>query len=241
MVKKRLLVVSALILNLFWVSQGLAASPETAPAETRPSESAEARGAQVCPETDCIPAGLDFKTRKAQRRLIEFEPFIGEYLGNVLSNSWVTGARVAYRFAEAMSLGVEFNYSRIQFDPTSNFGRSVTTRNQYFTDVYFTYAFPVLQRSGKTIEEADLYTTVGIGNMHINGKNRIMGLLGGGFKIFFKQKWLALRFDVNTYMYSIPRSTGSKFADDWSFSMGPSFLFLPKKPKTTEVSSASPL
>jgi len=121
-----------------------------------------------------MPEGLDFKTRQAQRRLIEFEPFFGEYLGNIPSNSFVTGGRLAFRFAQAMSIGMEVNYSRLQFDPTSLLGRSVTTRNEIFSDVFFTYAFPVLQRSGKTIQEADLYTTLGLGDMHINGKNRIM-------------------------------------------------------------------
>jgi hypothetical protein len=222
----RVLVV-VLILNLFIIGQTYSAQPESTPAQ-----SAESKGAEICPQSDCIPAGLQFKTRKAQARWIEFEPYFGEYLGNTLHNSYVAGGRFALRVAQAMSVGAEFNYSHIYFDPAGNFGRSVTTRNQYYTDAFFTYAFPVLQRAGKTVEEADLYTTLGIGDMHINGKDRIMGLIGGGFKIYFKQKWLALRFDVNTYMYSIPKSTGSAFVDDWNFTLGPSLLFIPKKPKS---------
>jgi hypothetical protein len=181
--------------------------------------------------SDCIPAGLDFKTRKAQRRLVEFEPFIGEYLGNILNNSFVVGGRLDFRITEAISIGTEFNYSRAEFDPNSNFGRSVTTRNEYITDVFFAYAIPLIQRSGKRIQELDLFTTVGIGDLHINGKDCFVGLLGGGLKVFFKPSWLALRFDVNTYLYSLPRLTDSKFADDWSFTVGPSFLFVPKKHK----------
>lgn len=216
MTKKLFFWGSFFLIQIFWVL------PVFAKGETLPA----------CQPEECMPAGLDFKTRQATRRLIEFEPFFGEYLGNVLNNSYVGGARLAFRFAEAMSVGVEFNYSNVQFDPNSNFGRSVRTRNEFITDAFFTYAFPILQRSGKTIEECDLFTTVGIGNIHINGKNRVAGLLGGGLKVYFKQKWLALRFDVNTYMYSLPRQTDSKFADDWSFTLGPSFLFLPRTPKT---------
>ena len=68
--------------------------------------------------------------------------------------------------------------------------------------------------------------------MHINGKNRVMGLIGGGFKIFFKKKWLALRFDVNTYMYSASPHFRFKIRRRLvPFTLGPSFLFLPKKPK----------
>ena len=218
-----------LIFHFVWTPAVFSKAPESSPAAK--SESHPKNDSKICQPSDCIPEGLEFKTRKAQRRLIEFEPFFGEYLGNILSNSWVTGGRLAFRFANSMSAGVEVNYSRVQFDPTGLFGQSVTTRNEILADAFFTYAIPVLQRSGKTVEEADLYTTVGIGNMHINGKNRVMGLIGGGFKIFFKKKWLALRFDVNTYMYSLPRISDSKFADDWTFTLGPSFLFLPKKPK----------
>jgi hypothetical protein len=209
--------------NFSWVPSVFSKSPESAHAEKNDSN--------LCQPSDCVPPGLNFRTRQTQRRLIEFEPYFGEYLGNIPSNSFVTGGRLAFRFAEAMSLGVEVNYSRLQFDPTSLLGLSVTTRNQIFSDVFFTYAFPVLQRSGKTVEEADLYTTLGLGDMHVNGKDRIMGMIGGGIKIFFKQKWLAIRFDVNTYMYSIPRIADSKFSDDWTFTLGPSFLFVPKKPK----------
>jgi len=180
---------------------------------------------------DCIPAGLDFKTRKAGRRLVEFEPFIGEYLGNILNNSFLTGARLDFRVTNAISIGTEFNYSRAQFDPNSNFGRSVTTRNEYISDVFFAYAIPLLQRSGKNLQELDLFTTVGIGDLHINGKDCFVGLLGGGLKVYFKPAWLALRFDVNTYLYSLPRLTDSKFADDWTFTVGPSFLFVPKSSK----------
>ncbi len=176
------------------------------------------------------PCGLDFKTRQSKRRLLELEPFFGEYLGNHLHNSWVGGLRLGFRITEAITIGTEFNYSQAQYDPNSNFGRSVKTRNEFINDVYFSYAFPLLQRSGKTIQELDLYTSLGIGNLRINDKNRVVGLVGGGLKMFFKP-WLALRFDVNTYMYSLPRATDSKFADDWTFSLGPSFLFLPQKHK----------
>jgi outer membrane beta-barrel protein len=176
-----------------------------------------------------IPAGLDFKTRHATRRLIEFEPFVGEYLGNILNNSFVVGGRLAFRVTEAISIGADFNYSQAQFDPNSNFGQSVHTRNEFITDALFMYSFPVLQRTGKAVQEADLFATLGAGDLHINGKDRFVGVVGGGLKIFFKQPWLALRFDVTTYLYSLPRLTDSKFADDWSFTVGPSFLFVPKK------------
>ncbi len=176
-----------------------------------------------------LPEGLDFKTRKALPRWLEIEPFVGEYLGNRLDNSFVTGGRVGVRVSDAVSLGVELDYSRIQFDPASSFGSSVKNKNEYLGLGYFSYTLPILQRAGKAIQEADLFTTIGIGGMRINQQNRVVGMIGGGLKLYTSLPWLAVRFDVNTYLYSLPMPNGSKFADDWAFNVGPSFLFLPKK------------
>ncbi|MBF0493289.1 MAG: hypothetical protein HQM15_11005 [Deltaproteobacteria bacterium] len=172
-----------------------------------------------------IPSQLDFNTRDNKIRFLEIEPFVGEYLGNYLNNSYVLGARLGFRLTGAITVGAEFNYSSMQFDDDSQFGKSVTDRKEMITQGYFTYAFPILQRTGKAIQEADLTTTVGAGLIHLNGKNRFEGCVGGGLKIYTSKPWLALRFDVMTYMYSIPRLNDSRFADDWTFSAGPSFLF----------------
>ncbi|MFO1520436.1 MAG: hypothetical protein U1F57_12370 [bacterium] len=210
---------------------------ETASARSpRPPESKPSTATAECPQSAPasleknaeIPPGLDFKTRRAQRRLIEFEPFGGEYLGNYLNNSFVVGARLAFRITEAISIGAEFNYSNAQFrshrqsaDP-SPLGKSSSRMPS-------SMRHPSSKAKGHS--RSDLFTTVGIGDIHINGKDRVVGVLGGGLKLFFKPSWLALRFDINTYMYSLPRLNDSKFADDWSFTLGPSFLFVPKKPK----------
>lgn len=200
-----------------------AKSSESKPAESQPA--------------DEIPPGLDFKTRKAQRRLLEVNPFGGNYLGNRLENAYIGGMRLNFRVTDRFSVGTEFAYSHIEYDPTSDFGQIVTTRNQFITDVFGTFSMPFLQRRGKIIEEGDFYLTLGLGNMRINGDNRIMGVVGTGTQIFFRKKWLSLKLDTRTYMYSIPRKSGSKYEDDWSFTFGPAFLFLPRPHKTSEVSS----
>ncbi len=171
-----------------------------------------------------IPDGLNFTTRENKIKRLEIEPFVGEYLGNYLNNSYVLGMRVGYRLNGPITLGLEFNYSRMQFDDNSQFGLSVTNRNEYIGQATFTYAFPVLQRVGKGITEADLTTTVGVGAVHLNEKTRFAGSIGGGLKIYTSIPWFAFRFDVMTYMYSLPRLNDSKFADDWIFSAGPTFL-----------------
>ncbi len=182
-----------------------------------------------------IPPGLDFKTRVAQRRLLEINPFGGNYLGNRLENSYITGMRLIFRVTDRFSVGSEFAYNRIEYDPSSDFGQIVTTRNQFIADVFGTYSIPILQRRGKLIEEGDIYFTLGLGNMHINGVDRIMGVVGTGSQIYFRRKWLGLRLDTRTYMYSIPRKSGSKYEDDWAFTIGPSFRFLPREHKSSKT------
>jgi len=182
-----------------------------------------------------IPPGLDFKTRVAQRRLLEVNPFGGNYLGNRLENAYMGGLRLNFRVTDRFSVGTEFAYSHIEYDPSSDFGQIVHTRNQFISDVFGTFSMPFLQRRGKIIEEGDFYITLGLGNMHINGVDRIMGVVGTGTQIYFRKKWLSLKLDTRTYMYSIPRKSGSKYEDDWAFTFGPAFLFLPRPHKSSET------
>lgn len=178
-----------------------------------------------------IPCGLNFKKRGARPHWLEIEPFGGEYLGNRLENSWVVGARFGIRLTDAITVGGEFNYSQIEYDRTSAFGATVKTRNLFLTDAYFLYSFPILQRAGKTLQEMDLFTSVGLGNLRVNGTNNLTGLVGGGLRMFFKPGWFGIRVDVNTYMYGLDTPSGTKFTDDWVFTAGPDFFLFPKKMK----------
>lgn len=178
-----------------------------------------------------IPCGLDFKTRFAKSRWLEIEPYIGEYLGNRFNNSWAAGGRFGIRVTDALTVGADLTYSYLQYSPTSAFGVTVKDRNVLITDAYATYSFLLLQRAGKSLQELDLFTTLGIGNIRVNSKNNLNGLVGGGLRMYFKPGWLALRFDVNTYMYVLSTASGKKFNDDWVFTAGPSFFLFPKKTK----------
>lgn len=179
-----------------------------------------------------VPAGLDFKTRKNVRRLIEFNPFGGSYVGSYLNSSYVFGGRLAFRVTERFAIGGEFNYSNLRYDLNSNFAQSgVRTRNEYIADIFGMYNIPVLERPFKKIQEVDLFTTIGLGDLNINKKNRIVGVVGGGIRLFTSVPWFALKVDVNTYIYSLPRLNNSKIASDWTSTLGPSFLFVPRQPK----------
>ncbi len=182
--------------------------------------------------SDQIPCGLEFDKRMAKKRWLELEPFGGEYLGNRFDNSWVAGGRFGIRVTDAITVGAEFNYSHLEYDRNSGFGVTVRNRDVFITDAYFLYAFPILQRAGKSLQEMDLFTTVGIGNIRVNSKNNLTGLLGGGLRMYFKPGWWAIRFDVNTYMYSLATAAGNKFNDDWVFTVGPDFFLFPKKVKS---------
>lgn len=181
--------------------------------------------------SQAMPCGLDFQKRGAKPRWLELQPFGGEYLGNRFDNSWVAGGRFGIRVTDAITVGAEFNYSHLEYDPTSSFGLTVRDRNVFITDAYFMYSFPIIQRAGKSLQELDLFTSVGLGNLRVNSTNNLTGLVGGGLRMYFKPGWIGLRFDVNTYMYGLPTATGTKFTDDWVFTAGPDFFLFPKKPK----------
>ena len=172
-----------------------------------------------------VPAGLDFETRHAKVYRFELEPFGGEYLGDDLNNSWIAGVRFGYRFNKNITLGATFGYSHINYDPNSSFGVIAHNKNEYISNGFVSFAVPMLQRTGKKISELDLFTSLGMGNLRINASNNMMGLIGGGIRMYFKPARVALRIDVNTYMYELPTSTGNSFNDDWTFTVGPSFFF----------------
>ncbi len=195
-------------------------SSASAQAESQPS---------AC--TQEVPCGLDFKKRGAQPRWLELQPFGGEYLGNRFNNSWAAGGRFGIRVTGALTVGAEFIYSQMNYDHTSAFGAMVKSRNIFITDAYALYSFPILQRAGKNLQEMDLFTTLGLGNIRVNDTNNLVGLVGGGLRMFFKPQWLGLRIDVNTYMYGLKTASGTKFTDDWIFTAGPDFFFFPKKLK----------
>lgn len=176
-----------------------------------------------------MPCGLGFDTRFAKSRWLEVEPYVGEYLGNRFNNSWAAGGRFGIRVTDAMTVGAEFTYSHLEYSPTSSFGVTVRDRNVLITNAYASYAFPLLQRAGKSLQELDLFTTLGIGNIRVNSKNNLNGLVGGGLRMYFKPGWFAIRFDVNTYMYMLDTAAGKKFNDDWIFTAGPDFFFFLKK------------
>ncbi len=189
----------------------------------------ESQASSSC--TEQMPCGLGFNTRFAKSRWLELQPYVGEYLGNRSNNSWAAGGRFGIRVTDGLTVGAEFTYSYLEYSPTSSFGMTVTDRNVLISNVYASYAFPILQRAGKNLQEMDLFTTLGIGNIRINSQNNLNGLVGGGLRMYFKPGWFAIRFDVNTYMYSLKTASGSKFNDDWIFTAGPDFFLFPKKLK----------
>lgn len=201
--------------------------PVFASAETQPESQAS-----LCSQE--IPCGLNFKKRGARPRWLEVQPFVGEYLGDSFNNSWAAGGRVGVRVTDAITVGAEVVYSKMSYDNTSAYGATVQNRNIFITDAYGIYSFPILQRAGKSLQEMDLFTTLGLGNIRVNNTNNLVGLVGGGLRMYFKPNWLGLRIDVNTYMYGLNTPTGTKFVDDWVFTAGPDFFFFPKKLKESK-------
>ncbi|MFA5812884.1 MAG: hypothetical protein WC956_11245, partial [bacterium] len=79
-------------------------------------------------------------------------------------------------------------------------------------------------RSGNSIIECDLFLTLGGGTMQINRSWKYLIEIGGGMKVYMPIPWLAVRFDVASYLHPTPKPTGNSFNADLAINAGVSFL-----------------
>ena len=92
-----------------------------------------------------------------------------------------------------------------------------------------TINMPAAFLSRNKVVEMDFFNTLGGGIMRINGDNRIAGFVGGGIKIYPKfAHWLAFRTEARAYFSSINNPAGGNFVNDWTVTIGPTFLLPPK-------------
>lgn len=91
----------------------------------------------------------------------------------------------------------------------------------------FYYNVPALM--GATKEKPDgaqcqLYTSVGVGYLHVGPEDTIYGSIGGGL-LWEATDWFGVRFDLKSLFFMLDNSTGSKFNTDLALSIGPSLMF----------------
>ena len=169
---------------------------------------------------------LSFETRDVKPRLFELNPYVGDYLGDKFSHSFHAGTQFDVRFTPAFSLGLNFAWTKIEYDSSSNFGRSLENDNLYSSFGVATFNIPAAFLSKENVVETDLFTTLGLGVMRVSNSNRFGAYIGGGMKLFLKKlKWLGFRIEIRNYFSSVPTASGNKFSSDVTFLLGPSFLF----------------
>jgi len=190
------------------------------------TNSAEAR--KEPKELEEIPASLDYDRRKAVDHRFELSPYAGDYFGDKLNHTFITGADLTFNFTNMFGIVGNFSWSQASVDRTSALGAIFKQKNEYIFDGGFVVNMPAVFRSRNSLVECDLYTTIGAGVLNINGSSHVGGFLGGGMKIRPNVKWLAIRVDIRDYFTSIDNPGGSDFENDLTVRVGPTFLIPPE-------------
>ncbi len=194
-----------------------------------PLHSKDEKKEKAAKEETEIPEVLDVYERKAEMYRFEFSPYAGDLIGDKLHHSFVFGGGLDYRITPRFSIGTDFFWTDISFDPASALGRSITNQDMYSIQGVVTLNAPAAFLSKKKVVETDFFTTIGGGILRINGQTRGDGFVGGGIKIYTGlARWFGFRVEVRNYFWSIPTATGSKFSTDLVMTFGPTFLLPPK-------------
>lgn len=184
--------------------------------------------AQEKPAED-IPEVLDFYERKAELTRFEISPFFGDFFGDHLHHSFLFGGQANYRITPRFSIGAEFFWTNVGYDPASAVGQAITNDNLYSMQGVLTINAPAAQLGKKGVIEMDFFTTLGGGVLHLDGRARGDGFIGVGTKVFSRlAPWLAFRIEVRNFFTTMPHPNGSKFSADVVMTYGPTFLLPPK-------------
>ncbi len=172
-----------------------------------------------------IPAPLSFDTRNAENYRWELTPYFGDYFGDKLNHSFVTGGTLQMNLIPQLGIMTGFGYSRANTDQATPLAQSLTNRDLYIFDGGFVVTKPAAYGEKKRFVEADFYTQIGGGVVQFNNRNRGMGFIGGGMKTRFRKiSWLAIKVELQNYFFSIPNPGGSDFEYDLTLTLGPTFL-----------------
>jgi hypothetical protein len=158
----------------------------------------------------------------------EVVPMVSFYSGDALRSSTLGGLQYSYHFTRLFWIGVDFLGGGAQVDRLNGLG--IESEDRFIGldgAVYFN--IPALLGASKMHGEkgmsADLYTSVGGGHFWIGPQKEPFGFLGGGMVLHFPVEWLAIRFDLKGFFFSLPNANGGDFNADMALSLGPSFTF----------------
>lgn len=169
----------------------------------------------------------------------EFGIFGGDYLGDEWYNNWDVGARYYFNINKTFGFGVEYQYNPIRYDRSGDFGRGLVTDQSHTIFGAMTVANTAAFKSGNSIIDCDLYLTLGGGSIQINRLWEYMIMIGGGIKVYMPMRWMAVRFDVNSYMHPTPKPGGDAFNADLAINAGVSFFVQPNRKRHKEAEAVS--
>lgn len=158
----------------------------------------------------------------------EFSPAIGFYNGDALRSSVLGGASYNYHFNSAFWLGAEFQGGTLAVDEPN--GLQLKSGQKFLmTDAVFTWNLPSLigatRDNAKDGYAADLYTSIGAGQLWAGYRSEPYGIIGGGLLIHFPISYLAVKFDLKGLFFVLSNDQGSNFNADSILSIGPALLF----------------
>jgi hypothetical protein len=180
-----------------------------------------------------IPPILDPHYRHHKKGQFELFPYIGSYLGASFGQTWIAGGRLGYHFNNTFSLNGGYAFSKLYLNKASGYGATLTSDNVHYVDGQLMISTDAAIRTGKSVLELDLFTSLGVGAVKANNMWEPMGIIGGGVKIYTGLPWLAGRIDVNAYLHPTKHETAEPIDVDVGFLGGLSFLF-PTKPSPYE-------
>lgn len=186
-------------------------------------------GQQVEPATTlkAIPPILDPQYRHRKTHQLEGVTFGGTYLGASVKKSWIVGARLLFHLNNMFAVGGSYGYQWTAVNSLSANGPPLTDRHTQFLDAELAISNDVAMRLGSRLVEMDLYLTLGAGAIRLDNQWDLLGVVGGGVKVYLGLPWLALRIDVNTYLHSVDHPTGASVDGDISLALGLCLLFPP--------------
>ncbi len=159
---------------------------------------------------------------------IEISPTVAFFNGDSMRANTLGSLAATARFTPAFWFSVSFSAGSSKADRTN--GMNLRNGKKFFlADGALVWNLPAVlgitkHQDASNGSFADFYTYIGGGNLWVDKKTALYGMIGGGLDIHTGWKALLVRFDLKNTMYGLKNSKGSDFNSDLILSIGPSFL-----------------
>ena len=150
--------------------------------------------------------------------------YIGDYLGDESANSWMFGGGYAYQFSDYLGASTIYTYHRIRPISNSQLANNFRSRDAHIITFAGILSNPLVLKVGKHGLSCDIFLNLGVGPGYFNAYWEPVGTVGGGLRAYIS-KWVAIRFDVNTYIHPLRSGNTERVNADMGVMGGISILF----------------